>query len=66
MHHLSSTFEKVKMCKTNCKFEKFENTVNLIYTVCAMSKMMIQTMFAIVNMMCITGVVISQKSKCAK
>ena len=29
------------MCKTNWKFEKFENTVNLIYTVCAMSEMMI-------------------------
>ena len=31
-----------------------------------MSKMMIQTMFAIDNMMRITGVVISKKSKCAK
>ena len=40
-HHRSSNFEKVKMCRTNCKFEKFENTVNLIYTVCAMSEMMI-------------------------
>ena len=29
------------MCKTNGKFEKCENTVNLIYTVCAMSEMMI-------------------------
>ena len=29
------------MWRTNCKFEKFENTVNLIYTVCAMSEMMI-------------------------
>ena len=29
------------MCKTNINFEKFENTVNLIYTVRAMSKMMI-------------------------
>ena len=35
-------------------------------TVCAMSEMMIQTMFAIVNMMRITGVEISKKSKCAK
>ena len=33
--------KKVKMCKRNCNFEKFENTVNLIYTVCAMSAMMI-------------------------
>ena len=31
-----------------------------------MSEMMIVTMFAIVNMMRITGVVISKKSKCAK
>ena len=54
------------MCKTNCKFEKFENTINLIYTVCAMSKMMLYTIFAIVSMMRITGVEISKKSKCAK
>ena len=40
--------------------------VNLICTVCALSEMMIQTMFAIVNMMRITGVVISKKSKCAE
>ena len=44
------------MCKTNCKFEKFENTVNLIYTVCAMSEMMLYTIFAIVSMIRITGV----------
>ena len=50
----------------NSNFEKFESTVNLIYTVCAMSGMMINTMFAIVNMMRITGVVISKKSKCAE
>ena len=31
-----------------------------------MSEMMIQTMFAIVNMMRITGVEISKKAKCAK
>ena len=31
-----------------------------------MSGMMINTMFAIVNMMRITGVVISKKSKCAE
>ena len=53
------------MCITNSNFEKFENTVNLIYTVRAMSKMMIKTMFAIVNMMRIT-VVISKKSKSAE
>ena len=33
-HHRSRNFEKVKMCNTNCNLEKFENTVNLIYTVC--------------------------------
>ena len=54
------------MCKPNCNFGKFEITVNLIYTVCAMSGMMIYTMFAIVNMMRITGVVISKKSTCAE
>ena len=31
-----------------------------------MSEMMIWTMFAIVNMMRITGVVISKRSKCAE
>ena len=31
-----------------------------------MSEMMIYTMFAIVNMIRITGVVISKKSKCAE
>ena len=31
-----------------------------------MLEMLIQTMFAIVNMMRITGVVISEKSKCAE
>ena len=54
------------MFRTNSNFEKFENTVNLLYTVCAMSEMMIWTMFAIVKMMRITGVVISNKSKCAE
>ena len=54
------------MCRTNSNFENFENTVNLIYTVCAMSEMMIYTMFAIVNMIRITGVVISKNSKCAE
>ena len=54
------------MWRTNNNFEKLENTVNLIYNVCAMSEMMIYTMFAIVNMIRITGVVISKKSKCAE
>ena len=33
--------KKVKMCTTNSNFEMFENTVNLIYTVCATAVMMI-------------------------
>ena len=47
------------MCKTNCSFEKFQNALNLIYAVCAMLEMMIETMFAIVSMMRITTVEIS-------
>ena len=58
--------KKVKMCGTNCNFEKLQNIVNLIYTVCAMSEMIIYTMFAIGSMMRITAVEISKKSKCAK
>ena len=54
------------MCRTNCNFEKFENTVNLIYTVCAMSEMMILPIFAIVSMMRITGIEFSNQSKCAE
>ena len=42
------------------QFQKFEITVNLIYTVCATSEMMIYTMFAMVSMMGITGVEISK------
>ena len=33
--------QKAKMWKTNCIFEKFENTVNLIYTVWAILEMII-------------------------
>ena len=54
------------MCKTNCNFEKFEITVFLIYTVCAMSEMMVYPLFAMVSMMRITEVEISKKSKCAE
>ena len=36
-----SNFENNKMCKTNRYFENFENTVNLINTVCAMLEMII-------------------------
>ena len=64
MHHGSRNFEKVKMGKTNTNFEKFQNTGNHIYTACAMLKMMIYAMFAIVSMVHITGVEISKKSKC--
>ena len=28
--HRSRNFEKVKMCRTNCNFENFENTVNVL------------------------------------
>ena len=65
-HHRSRYFEKVKMCTTNWNFEKVENTLNLIYTVCAMSEMMTWTMFAMVSMMRIPGVDSSKKSKCAE
>ena len=34
-------FVKAKCAETNCNFEGFENTVNLIYTVRAMEGMMI-------------------------
>ena len=45
----------------NCNFEKFEITVNRIYSVRATSEMMIETMFAMVSMMHITRVEISKK-----
>ena len=61
-HHWSRNFEKLKMCRTNSNFEKFENNVNLLYTVCAMSEMMISAMFAIVIIM----LEISKKSNCAE
>ena len=32
---------KPESAKTNCNYERFENTVNLIYTVSAMEAMMI-------------------------
>ena len=40
-HDRSRNFEYAKMCKRNSYFENFENTVNLIYTLCAMLEMMI-------------------------
>ena len=51
--------KKPKCARTNCNFEKFENTVNLIYTVSAMSEMMIGTSFTMVSMVRIIGVEIS-------
>ena len=47
------------MCKTNWNFEKFQNAVNIIYTVCGMLEMMNETIFAIVSLVRITGVEIS-------
>ena len=35
-HHQGRNFVKAKMCKIYSNFEKFQNAVNLIYTVLAM------------------------------
>ena len=40
-HHHSRNFVKAKRCGTNCSFEKFENTVNLICTMCSILEMII-------------------------
>ena len=40
-HHRSRNFLKAKMCQKKLQFRKFENTVNLLYTVSAMEEMMI-------------------------
>ena len=58
-YHWSRNFVKAKMWITNSNFEHFQNTVKVIYTVCAMSEMMISTMFAILSVVGITGVEIS-------
>ena len=47
------------MCKTNSNFEKFQNAVNLIYTVYGVLEMLILIMFGIVSMLRITAVEIS-------
>ena len=39
-HHRSRNFVKAKMCKTNSNFEKFQNAVNLIYTVYGVLEML--------------------------
>ena len=57
---------KEKMCKRNSNLENFENTLSLIYTLCAMLEMMIETMFAIVSMIRLNGAEISNMPKCAK
>ena len=54
------------MCKTNSNFEKSQNSLNLIYTVCALSEMMIYPLFAMLNIMAIRVVEISKKSKSAE
>ena len=64
-HHRSRNFVKAKMFKTNCNIEKFENTVNFIYTVWPMSEMMIWTTFTIGSMVRNTGEEISLKHICA-
>ena len=58
-HHRSRNFVKGKMWKTNCNFEKFQNDVNPLYTVCATSEMIFETMFPIRSVVGITGVEIS-------
>ena len=50
----------------NSRVEKYEIAINRIYTVRATSELMIQTIFAMVSMIRITGVETSKKSKCAK
>ena len=54
------------MCKTNCNFEKFQKTSNMIYTVSTMWDIMLKTMLLIVGTVRITAVQISKKLKCAK
>ena len=51
--------QKPESAKTNRNYERFENTVNLIYTVSAMEEVMIWTKFTIIGMVRITGVEIS-------
>ena len=65
-HHRSTNFEKAKMCKRNSYFQKSQNTLNVIYTVCAMSEIMILTLFAIVGTVRLSGVKISKSLKCRK
>ena len=39
-YHRSRNYVKAKMCKTNSNFEKFQNAVNLIYTVYGVLEML--------------------------
>ena len=54
------------MWKTNTNLEKSQHNLNMIYTVCAMSEITIQILFAIVSMVRITAVQISKTLKYAK
>ena len=58
--------KKPKCPKQTANPKSFKKNVNLIYTVCAKSEMMISTLLAIMSMMRITIGEISKKSKCAK
>ena len=53
------------MCNTNCNFDKFQNSVNVIYTVRHIGNNALN-FFAIVSMVRITAVKISKKLKCRK
>ena len=55
-----------KCAKQTAIMKGLKNTVNVIYSVCAMSEMMIYPMFAIRNIMAIRVVENSKTSKCAK
>ena len=58
--------KRSKCAKQTAISKSFKITVFLIYTVCAMSEMMIYPLFAMVSMMRITEVEISKKSKYAE
>ena len=65
-HHRSRNFENVKMCKTNCNYEKFE-THSKSYIQCVRHVGNDDlTMFAMLNIVAISVVEISKTSKCAK
>ena len=55
-----------KCAKQTAIMKSLKHTVNLIYSVCAMSEMMIYPMFAMLNIVAISVVEVSKTSKCAK